>query len=82
MSINCSIVRNPLNNNVERVEAPNGEESILYKSALKKFNDAKTALNVWAVSSLTSFKEQVRKPSFLKEEVKNRGCKYKIHKTR
>ena len=68
MSINCSIVRNPLNNNVERVEAPNGEESILYKSALKKFNDAKTALNVWAVSSLTSFKEQVRKPSFLKEE--------------
>lgn len=77
MSINCSIVRNPLNNNVERVEAPNGEESILYKSALKKFNDAKTALNVWAVSSLTSFKEQVRKPSFLKEEVKTEGVNIK-----
>jgi hypothetical protein len=77
MSINCNIVRNPLNNNVERVNAPNGEESILYKSALKKFNDAKTALNVWAVSSLTSFKEQVRKPSFLKDEVNSEGTKIK-----
>lgn len=62
MSLNCRIVRNPINNNVERVEAPNGEESLLYKSALNKFNDAKTALNVWAVSSLTSFKEQVMRP--------------------
>ena len=38
---NCSIIRNPNTNYIEKVLAPNGKESLLYKRALEHLRDVK-----------------------------------------
>ena len=52
----CSIIRNPTTKEVERVLAPNGKESILYKSILEEQPNPEEALLVWASAYGTNFK--------------------------
>ena len=53
----CSIIRNKETNEVEKVLAPNGKESILYQSILKIEPDKEKALEAWAQVYTPSFKE-------------------------
>ena len=42
-------------NKIERVEAPNGEPSVLYESALKLLGNSERALQVWAKAYTPDF---------------------------
>lgn len=53
----CSIIRNKETNEIEKVLAPNGKESILYQSILKIQPDKEEALQSWAQVYTASFKE-------------------------
>lgn len=54
--MSCSIIRNPETKQVEKVLAPNGQESILYKDILKVVGDEEQALTQWAQVYTPSFK--------------------------
>ncbi len=51
----CSIIRNRETNQIEKVLAPNGKDSILYKDALALQGDAEKALRMWAKAYTPSF---------------------------
>lgn len=53
MGLKCQIEKR--NNIVERVEAPNGEPSVLYESALKLLGNSERALQVWAKAYTPDF---------------------------
>lgn len=53
MGLKCQIEKR--NNIVERVEAPNGEPSVLYESALKLLGNSERALQVWAKAYTSDF---------------------------
>ena len=52
----CSIIRNRENNSIEKVLAPNGKESKLYKDILSIQSDPEVALKLWAQVYTHSFK--------------------------
>lgn len=52
----CSIIRNKENNEIEKVLAPNGKESILYQSILEIQPDKEKALQIWAQVYTPTFK--------------------------
>ena len=54
---NCSIIRNKETKEIERVNAPNGKESILYKSISDLQTDKEEALKSWAQVYTPSFKQ-------------------------
>lgn len=53
MGLKCQIEKK--DNIIERVEAPNGEPSVLYESALKVLGDSERALQVWAKAYTPDF---------------------------
>lgn len=53
MGVKCQIEKK--GNKIERVEAPNGEPSVLYESALKVLGDSERALQVWAKAYTPDF---------------------------
>lgn len=54
----CRVIRNKNTNEIEQVLAPNGSESLLYKSILSLPNqDKETALRLWAQVYTPSFKK-------------------------
>lgn len=55
--MNCSIIRNKETKEIERVNAPNGKESILYKAISDLQPDKEEALKSWAQVYTPSFKE-------------------------
>lgn len=54
MGVNCQVVKK--NNNVVKVLSPNGNESLLYKSALEKSSRQESALLMWATAYTEDFK--------------------------
>lgn len=52
----CSIIRNKETNQIEKVLAPNGQESKLYQDILKINPDAEHSLKLWAQVYTPSFK--------------------------
>jgi len=55
--MSCSIIRNKDTKEIERVNAPNGKESILYNSVLEMNSDKEEALRIWAQVYTPSFKQ-------------------------
>ena len=55
---NCSIVRNPNTNHIEKVLAPNGKNSRLYKNALNHLREVKNDVIRNQAESLNDFKFQ------------------------
>ena len=53
MGVKCQIEKKE--NKIERVEAPNGEPSVLYESALKLLGNSERALQVWAKAYTSDF---------------------------
>lgn len=53
MGVKCQIEKKE--NRIERVEAPNGEPSVLYESALKLLGNSERALQVWAKAYTSDF---------------------------
>lgn len=53
MGVKCQIEKKE--NKIERVEAPNGESSVLYESALKLLGNSERALQVWAKAYTPGF---------------------------
>ena len=53
MGVKCQIEKK--GNKIERVEAPNGEPSVLYESALKSLGNSELALQVWAKAYTPGF---------------------------
>jgi len=58
MGISCRVIRNPKNNEIEAVEAPNGDQSILFREAQVYTQNKEEALDLWAVSYIDEFKER------------------------
>jgi GNAT superfamily N-acetyltransferase len=56
MGIACQIVKNT-SGNIVNVEAPNGNDSLLYRSLLNTLNDETTAINLWSYSYTDEFNE-------------------------
>ena len=54
MGIACKI--HIVNNEVDMVEAPNGEPSILYKNSLERTQDKKKSLDIWTLPYTIGFK--------------------------
>jgi hypothetical protein len=52
----CSIIRNKETNEIEKVLAPNGKESILYSNILNVIENKEEALKAWAQVYTPSFK--------------------------
>jgi hypothetical protein len=52
----CSILRNSETNEIEKVMAPNGKESILFNNILNSIKDKEEALKAWAQVYTPSFK--------------------------
>lgn len=71
--INCQIIRNPYTNQIDRVEAPNGEMSILYQNALNETQNPEKALDIWAVNYTDEFQELVlaNSPRFQSTAINN-----------
>lgn len=53
MGVKCQIEKKE--NEIKRVEAPNGEPSVLYESALKLLGNSERALQVWAKAYTSDF---------------------------
>lgn len=53
MGLACQIIKK--NNKIEKVEAPNGEQSILFENAKKVLGNEKQALEVWAKAYTPEF---------------------------
>ena len=56
MATNCTIIRNPESKVIERVNAPNGNESKLFNDIVALGVDKETALKQWAQVYTDSFK--------------------------
>lgn len=54
MGLKCKIIKNK-DGVVQKVSAPNGNDSILYKDAMNKHNSQKTALHTWATAYTDNF---------------------------
>lgn len=52
----CSIIRNKKTNEIERVLAPNGKDSVLFKSITDLVASKEEALRYWAQVYTPSFK--------------------------
>lgn len=55
MGLSCKILK--VNDQIEIVEAPNGEESFLYAEALSRLENQEAALNIWTLPYTLGFKE-------------------------
>lgn len=56
MAINCQIIKDN-QGNIINVEAPNGNDSLLYNSLLSIVNSKQTAVNLWSYSYTDEFNE-------------------------
>jgi len=56
MGIACQLIKDT-SGNIVNVEAPNGNDSLLYRSLLNTLNDETTAINLWSYSYTDEFNE-------------------------
>lgn len=54
MGINCQVIKNN-NKEIERIEAPNGKDSLLYYSASRLISSKEKAMEVWAMAYTPEF---------------------------
>ena len=67
MGILCKIIRNE-DNTIQSIEAPNGNESILFKDLKQLDLSDQEALDAWTVSNTQSFKDEVLVPRMNKHK--------------
>lgn len=67
----CSIIRNPQTNEIERVLAPNGQDSLLYKSINESNPDKESSLRTWASVYTDTFKQSFGDWEGVNQKLKN-----------